>query len=90
VGGSVTVSLSEQSGLPVVTVDDSGPGIPAEDRQRVFDRFYRRPGVEQPGTGLGLAIVQTIAERHRLTLSLGNSAAGGLSFRIQFPANHGL
>jgi len=86
-GGNVLVMLSEQAAVPVVTIDDSGPGIPAEDRLRVFDRFYRRPGVEQPGTGLGLAIVQTIAERHRLHLSLGISVAGGLSFRIQFSEN---
>jgi two-component system OmpR family sensor kinase len=77
-GGTVSLTLREQQGLPVVSVEDSGPGIPVVERARVFDRFYRRPGVEEPGTGLGLAIVRTIADRHRLQVALGTSAAGGL------------
>jgi two-component system OmpR family sensor kinase len=83
-GGSVTVSLREQAGVPLVSVEDSGPGIPLQDRQRVFDRFYRRPGVEEPGTGLGLAIVRAIAERHGLNVALGTAAAGGLLVSIEF------
>jgi two-component system OmpR family sensor kinase len=90
--GSVSVSRQEQSGLPIVRVEDSGPGIPLADRQRVFDRFYRRPGIDQPGTGhpgtgLGLAIVHTIAERHGLKLTLGTAAAGGLLVTIEFPSS---
>jgi two-component system, OmpR family, sensor kinase len=85
-GGNVSLSVREQQGRAVVYVEDSGPGIPPEDRSRVFDRFYRRPGAEEPGTGLGLAIVRTIAERHHLQISLGTSAAGGLSVIIEFPA----
>jgi two-component system, OmpR family, sensor kinase len=85
--GAVSVSLQAPSGLPVASVEDSGPGIPLADRQRVFDRFCRRPGTEQPGSGLGLAIVHTIAERHQLKLSLGTSTAGGLLVTIAFPAS---
>lgn len=84
-GGSVSVTLRERQGRAIVSVEDSGPGIPPEERSRVFDRFYRRPGVEQPGTGLGLAIVRTIAERHHIQISLGNSATGGLSVTAEFP-----
>jgi two-component system OmpR family sensor kinase len=85
-GGSVSLMLRETEGRPLVSVEDSGPGIAPEDRSRVFDRFYRRPGVEEPGTGLGLAIVHSIAERHQLAVSLGTAAAGGLSVTIEFPA----
>jgi two-component system OmpR family sensor kinase len=70
-----------------VSVEDSGPGIPLSDRERVFDRFYRRAGVEEQGSGLGLAIVRTIAQRHHLKLALDTSGAGGLSVTIEFPSN---
>ena len=70
----------------VVTIDDSGPGIPPQDRERVFDRFYRVPGTPQGGSGLGLSIVKTIAERHQAAIALGDASLGGLaitrSFRI--------
>jgi len=87
--GTVSVALQQRAGHALVRIEDSGPGIPAAERQRVFDRFYRRPGADQsaggyPGTGLGLAIVQAIAERHALKLSLGDAAAGGLSVTIEF------
>jgi two-component system OmpR family sensor kinase len=71
----------------VVTVEDSGPGIPAEERERVFDRFYRVPGSEAAGSGLGLAIIKAIAERHGATLSLGESQRlGGLAVTVRFPS----
>ena len=58
----------------LLAVRDSGPGIPAGERERVFDRFYRVPGrraAGMPGSGLGLAIVKRIAERHGATIALG-------------------
>ena len=58
-------------GRPFLEVADSGAGIPVEERQRVFDRFYRREGTGEPGTGLGLAIVQAIARRHGAEVTLG-------------------
>ncbi|MDQ2990260.1 MAG: ATP-binding protein, partial [Pseudomonadota bacterium] len=65
---------------------DSGPGIPAEERERVFDRFYRIAGSEVSGSGLGLAIIKAIAERHGATLTLGQSERlGGLSAVVKFP-----
>jgi len=79
-----TVDLSVCAGKTVV-VEDSGPGIPAEERERVFDRFYRIAGSEAAGSGLGLAIIKAIAERHGATLTLGQSERlGGLSATIQF------
>jgi two-component system sensor histidine kinase TctE len=59
-GGSVVVSVFADSGRYAVTVSDNGPGIAAEHRERVFDRFYRIPGAGRPaGSGLGLPIVKT-------------------------------
>jgi len=66
-----------------VRVDDSGPGIPPEDRARVFDRFYRRDGGESTGSGLGLAIVRAIAQRHGAQVSLADSPLGGLRAELR-------
>jgi len=59
-------------------VSDDGPGIPAAQRERVFDRFYRIARQDQPGTGLGLAICQRIAELHNahITLAAGPNDRG--------------
>jgi two-component system OmpR family sensor kinase len=88
-GGTVDVSVQHDQGARaiVVTVEDSGPGIPAEERERVFDRFYRVPGSDAAGSGLGLAIIKAIAERHGATLALGQSARlGGLQATVTFRA----
>jgi two-component system OmpR family sensor kinase len=86
-GGTVDVSVAAEQGTLSVTVEDSGPGIPAEERERVFDRFYRVPGSEAAGSGLGLAIIKAIAERHGATLVLGESARlGGLAATVRFPS----
>ncbi len=78
-GGHVRVSVRAGGLQPELVVEDSGPGIAPEDRQRVLDRFYRAPGAPGHGSGLGLAIVRTIAERHGATLALDTSPdLGGL------------
>lgn len=86
--GQVDVSLDLQEGQPVLTIEDSGPGIAAEDRGRVFDRFFRASGgALEAGSGLGLAIVKVIADRHGATLALEHSARlGGLKVELRFPA----
>ena len=71
----------------MLTVDDSGPGIPASDRIRVFDRFYRRATIEgeesgDAGSGLGLAIVRSIADRHSAAIQLADSPLGGLRVNV--------
>jgi signal transduction histidine kinase len=67
-------------------VGDSGPGIPPEERARVFDRFYRRAGTAPPGSGLGLAIVKAIADAHGATLTLTEGLDGrGLRVIVSFP-----
>ena len=65
-------------------MDDAGPGIPAEERERVFDRFYRRASGDETGSGLGLAIVRSIAERHGAEVTLGDSPLGGLRVTVRF------
>jgi two-component system OmpR family sensor kinase len=70
-----------------LTVSDDGPGIPPEERERVFDRFYRRAGTMASGSGLGLSIVRTIAAAHGATLTLAESAGGqGLAVTVEFPS----
>jgi two-component system OmpR family sensor kinase len=85
-GGTVDVSVVADAGSVRVTVEDSGPGIPPAERERVFDRFYRVPGSDVKGSGLGLAIIKSIAERHGATLALGESKRlGGLEATVSFP-----
>lgn len=86
-GGTVDVSVVADKGAVRLTVEDSGPGIPPEERERVFDRFYRVPGSDAAGSGLGLAIIKSIAQQHGATLALGASARlGGLEVTVTFPA----
>lgn len=87
-GGRIDVGLraTDSGDGCTLYVDDSGPGIPPEERERVLDRFYRRAGQEQPGSGLGLAIVHSIATRHGARLVLGSSPLGGLRVTVEFPA----
>ena len=82
----VVVGVWSEEGGAVLDVKDTGPGIPAEERQRVFDRFYRLPGSGVEGSGLGLAIVQQIADAHRAEITLGESEnARGLKVTVRFP-----
>jgi two-component system OmpR family sensor kinase len=69
----------------LLEVGDSGPGMAAADRERAFDRFYRRVGSPQGGSGLGLAIVKAIADRHGAEVRLGDAADGGLLVTVAFP-----
>ena len=86
-GGRVDIALGRDARGAWLAVEDSGPGIPEAERQRVFDRFYRVPGTDAPGSGLGLAIVRTVAEGIGAQVSLGRSEAlGGLRAEVRFPA----
>jgi two-component system OmpR family sensor kinase len=92
-GGRVDVSVERPAAQParaLVRVIDNGPGIAPEERERVFDRFYRKPGTHSPGSGLGLAIVKAIATAHGATVELGEGEAGrGLAVIVSFPAATG-
>lgn len=79
-GGNVILRVS----LPaVLEVEDDGPGIPYEDRERVFERFYRR-NQQVAGSGLGLAIVGEICRAHLAHISLHDGAERGLKVRVSF------
>jgi len=78
------VRVQREAGVPVLSVDDSGPGIAEAERERVFDRFYRPGGGGADGSGLGLAIVRSVAERHGATVAFGDSALGGLRVEVRF------
>ena len=83
--GAVGVDLRTQAGEAVLEIADTGPGIPVEDRQRVFDRFYRVEGSSAPGSGLGLSIVQRVATAHSAQVELDDAPGQGLLVRLRFP-----
>lgn len=87
-GGRVDVSVESIPAGALLRVSDNGPGIPVGERQRVFDRFYRRSGAQVQGTGLGLAIVSRIAERHGAELQLDETPGGGLRASVRFRAGN--
>lgn len=85
--GVVRVSLKRiDLGHVQITVADSGPGIPEEERPLVFERFYRAvKSRSMPGSGLGLAIVQQVVNRHAGTVAVGDSDDGGTAITMVFP-----
>ena len=89
-GSRVQVGVAVEDGSALLRVDDAGPGIPAAERERVFDRFYRREadgdGEAAQGTGLGLAIVKTVATRYGARVLLADSPLGGLRVEVRFVA----
>jgi two-component system OmpR family sensor kinase len=98
-GGAVTVSCKREGARYVITVGDTGTGIPAETQPHIFDRFYRadsaRSRAEDDGTGLtsgaglGLSIARWVAEAHGGTLELLHSSATGSAFQLTLPAPEG-
>ena len=86
-GGEIEVSILQQNNQILLSVADSGPGIPPEEREQVFKRFFRRLGTKAPGSGLGLSIVARIVELHQLTIALETSPSGGLQVDVTFFAN---
>jgi signal transduction histidine kinase len=84
-GGTVQVRCRSLGNDALLEVSDTGPGIAAQDRERIFDRFYRRAAAQEDGTGLGLAIVKAIAERHGARIELADASGGGLRVTLSFP-----
>ena len=86
-GGSIDVSLAKADGEVVLHVADTGPGIPAEDRERVFERFVRLdPARGAGGAGLGLAIARWVAEAHSGRVRIVSSGSNGCVFAVSLPA----
>jgi two-component system, OmpR family, sensor histidine kinase CreC len=84
----VALSLKREDKRALLTVQDSGPGIPAYAKDKIFERFYSlaRPATQKKSTGLGLAFVQEIMNLHRGKVSLANRSEGGCSAELSFPA----
>jgi len=88
-GGKVTVRLSKMR-TPIFSVEDNGPGIPKEERELVFERFYRILRDGASGSGLGLAIVKEIASTHGARIEVKDGADGvGTCFVVTFPESNG-
>ena len=85
--GRVDVGIAMNGSAVELSVDDSGPGLPEEERARVLDRFYRSGEPQAPGSGLGLAIVKSIADLHGAIVVLAASPSlGGLRVLVRFPS----
>lgn len=87
-GTPVTVSVSREGGWAVLEVADRGPGVPADLRGRLFERFARGGGDRAPigGSGLGLAIVKAVADAHGGRVELAKADGGGARFVVRLPA----
>jgi len=86
-GAHIDVTLQLKESLPVATVGDDGPGIPEDERDRIFDRYYRlQRSIDTPGSGLGLSLVAAVAELHQMKLTVGTNSPG-LQMTMTFPPN---
>jgi signal transduction histidine kinase len=83
-GSQVDVAVTASMAQVLLCIDDAGPGIAEAERERVFDRFYRRAEHDELGSGLGLAIVKSVAATHGAAVALERSPAGGLRVAIRF------
>ena len=83
----VVAQLSLQGGHAVLHIDDRGPGVPPDQRERIFEPFYRLPGASERegGVGLGLALVRQIAVRHGGSVACDNREGGGARFTLRLP-----
>lgn len=86
--GKVHISLENTGHAASLKISDNGPGIPEQEKNRIFDRFYRIVGTDKTGSGLGLSIVKTIVERHKGSIAISEGLDGrGASFTVLFPHN---
>lgn len=84
-GGKVTVNIIREAGEIVLSVEDNGPGIPKDEREKVFERFHRVIGTGKEGSGLGLAIVKEIAQIHQASIEIVDAPhQKGLNIQVSF------
>jgi signal transduction histidine kinase len=85
--GAVQVQLLREGATALLHVDDQGPGVPLDQRERIFEPFYRLPGASERegGVGLGLALVRSIAQRHGGSVRCGTHAGTGARFSLRLP-----
>jgi signal transduction histidine kinase len=87
-GGRVEVRLSAQNGAALLEVDDTGVGIPVDEQQHLFERFFRSSSATEnaiPGTGLGLTITKAIVERHGGEIEVESAENAGTTVRVRLP-----
>jgi signal transduction histidine kinase len=87
---SVETSVASVNSHVVLRVDDDGPGVPAEERDRIFERFARSDdgrGREHGGAGIGLALVQRVVATHGGTVVCTDAPSGGARFEVTLPAS---
>ena len=88
----VKLNLNCVQEVAVLTIRDNGPGIPEEEQEQIFERFYRADHSRSRaagGSGLGLAIARQLTEAQEGHLSVKNHPEGGAEFRLSFPHNYG-
>lgn len=85
-GGTVTLDLHQENGWSVLRVSDTGPGIPAHELPRVFDRFFRSRSARADGSGIGLAVAAELAAAHGGTLTAESEVGRGSTFTTRIPA----
>jgi len=84
-GSRITLSAARRDGRALLVVEDDGPGIPENEREKVFARFYRRVENTEPGSGLGLAITREMAARFGGKVTLRDATQGrGLRAELDF------
>jgi signal transduction histidine kinase len=86
VADTVVVEVTQTANGPTMSVTDNGPGVPADQRERIFEPFVRLPRSPRVGTGLGLAIVRRTIESHDGTITCDPSPTGGARFTLRLPA----
>jgi signal transduction histidine kinase len=84
---TVVVEVTQTGNGPTMSVTDNGPGVPADQRERIFEPFVRLPRSPRNGTGLGLAIVRRTIESHGGTITCDPSPTGGARFTLRLPAD---
>lgn len=87
VADTVVVEVARTANGPTMSVTDNGPGVPADQRERIFEPFVRLPPSPRGGTGLGLAIVRRTVESHGGTVTCDPSPTGGARFTMRLPAD---
>jgi signal transduction histidine kinase len=87
VADTIVVEVTQTANGPTISVADNGPGVPADQRQRIFEPFVRLPRSSRDGTGLGLAIVRLTIESHGGTITCDPAPTGGARFTLRLPAD---
>lgn len=84
--GTIELAIAKQDGRPFLQIEDDGPGIPEDLKEKIFERFFRVDKSAGTGSGLGLSMVRWVVDIHRATITLTNMKPSGLSVQVVFPS----